>query len=143
MRYAILALGLLVTTAQAAEKYSKEDCEYIETLFNNCTFDNTLAAWYREHPTPAPEPGELECNPFQPKDCVVENTDECGIQQRHLNRHYWYFTDTQPFDHPKGRPGPGVHPKFDIYSVCAQLCAKKITVAKALAKYCPGYRPKP
>jgi hypothetical protein len=36
MKYAILALGLLVTPA-AAETYDRDNCAWIETLLDNCT----------------------------------------------------------------------------------------------------------
>lgn len=138
-----LLLGLLVVPAQAAEMWSKEDCAFIETLFNNCTYDNTQSAWYRAHPEAKPLPRELRCDAFQPKDCKVEEFDDCGIQRRHMGKGYLHFTDkwADATGQPHRKPGFGVHPDFDVEPMCKKLCANEITVAEAMRKWCTGKEP--
>jgi hypothetical protein len=59
MKYAIMAMGLLVTPAQAHDKLNNEDCAQIEYIFDACSVSEKPAPCYMVHRAGAGESKSL------------------------------------------------------------------------------------
>ncbi|WP_439395178.1 hypothetical protein ACRQ5Q_39415 [Bradyrhizobium sp. PMVTL-01] len=113
MKYAILALGLLVTPVAAKDvKYTADECEVLTSYFDQCTTE---------------DPDDPNAGPMLEVDGI-----NCLPEMKWKMMRPWMYKIRERHH----MAGTTVDKQDEFSEICMQVCDKKLTKEEALHKYC-------